>query len=132
MGCPSGSRHRRSCWARPAATAGTRPGPTTGRTSAGPAAGWGWPPSPPGRAAAASLGDSVVLTASADGTIRVWYPDSPVPQVYRGHRGAVRCLAVTGPDSWVSGGDDGCLISWSLDAPGSPQQRWRGHDAPVT
>jgi WD40 repeat protein len=71
------------------------------------------------------------LTASEDGTVRAWYPSGAV-SVFTGHRGAVRCLAVTGPGTWVTGGDDGCLLSWLLEAPGGPQRRWHGHDGPVT
>jgi len=75
--------------------------------------------------------DVPTVTASEDGTVRIWPPGSAVPWTRTGHRGAVRCLTVAA-GSVVSGGDDGCLFRWTSGRDDRPPQRWHGHEAAVT
>ncbi|HEV7651551.1 MAG TPA: hypothetical protein VGP26_25655 [Actinophytocola sp.] len=60
---------------------------------------------------APSSARGAVVAGYADGTIRMSTgPDTDT--LFTGHRGAVRGLAPVSSSAFVSGGDDGCLISW--------------------
>ena len=68
-----------------------------------------------------ALAGSRVVSASADGTVRVWEattdPARP-PLVLRGHKGSVAHLAVDRKgEHIVSGGDDGTVAVWNLTDP---------------
>ncbi|MGW4894848.1 hypothetical protein ACWEQL_21650 [Kitasatospora sp. NPDC004240] len=82
------------------------------------------------RITAAADGE-MLLTASQDGTIRLWDTGRNRARVFTGHRGAVRC-ATYFPDGrkFVSGGDDGMVLQWSADQR-TPALSWAGHVGPV-
>ncbi|MEU7725756.1 AAA family ATPase [Streptomyces sp. NPDC040724] len=73
----------------------------------------------------------LLLTASEDGTIRLWDAGRDRARICAAHRGAVRCAAYL-PDrrTFVSGGDDGDVLRWDVGRR-SPIARWAGHVGPV-
>ncbi|MFD0525983.1 WD40 repeat domain-containing protein [Kitasatospora arboriphila] len=82
------------------------------------------------RITAAADGE-LLLTASQDGTIRLWDTRRNRARVFTGHRGAVRCATYL-PDgrTFVSGGDDGMVLLWNVDRR-TPVLSWAGHEGPV-
>jgi WD40 repeat protein len=78
-------------------------------------------------------GDRVVISASHDGTVRVWRLDGggPVGEPWCDHDGGVTALAVgefAGDPVVVSGGADGMVRIWRLDGGGQVGEPWHGHD----
>jgi hypothetical protein len=72
------------------------------------------------------------VTASADGTVRVWDAFSgAMIRVLSGHRSPIRQLAVLTEDTFVSAGDDGCVLFWELST-GRLRERWQAHDGAIT
>ncbi|CAI5440958.1 unnamed protein product [Caenorhabditis angaria] len=55
------------------------------------------------------------LTASADKTIRFWKRDETV-DIFKGHDDVVRALAVLSNTHFLSAGNDGNIIYWSIEA----------------
>jgi WD40 repeat protein len=56
--------------------------------------------------------DSVLVTASGDGTARTWTAEGDEAQVLRGHRGPVRQAEFAADGSVVTGGADGTIRTW--------------------
>jgi WD40 repeat protein len=82
--------------------------------------------------AALSADGKRAVSASADGTARVWDVDTGKQQaVFRGHRGQVRCVALS-PDGQlaVSGGEDGVVRLWD-PASGEEHRALTGHAGAV-
>ncbi len=74
----------------------------------------------------------VIVTASADSTVRIWDPATGEQQrVLRAHRGPVRALSFSQDGSWlVTAGDDGTARIWDAQT----WQEWltlTGHTGPV-
>lgn len=78
-----------------------------------------------GRVQMALLWDTRLLSAHADGTLRLWDTENyTLLSRMTGHQGAVNALTRAG-DVIVSGGMDGTLRLWSLD--GKPLGVWYAH-----
>jgi WD40 repeat protein len=74
-----------------------------------------------------------VLTASEDGTVRLWdVVTMKVLRVYRGHTGGVtRALYLADGQRFVTASRDGTAALWSIDNAEKPLQRFTGHTAAV-
>ncbi|MGA5822613.1 hypothetical protein ACPC54_32725 [Kitasatospora sp. NPDC094028] len=74
-----------------------------------------------------------LLTASADGTVRLWDAEHDRARVFTDGRGAVRCLELTLTGTgFVTGGDDGWVRWWDPGASGTaPVARRAGHEGPI-
>ena len=87
------------------------------------------------RKVASTMRRGVLVSASADETLRIWsLKDGCCEKTLRGHMGAVNVvqLAHLGPATvLVSGGDDGVLHVWSVKT-GRMLQTMRGHRGKVT
>ena len=56
----------------------------------------------------------VVVSGSADSTIRLWDYSGQCRRVLEGHIGVVRCLCLRG-DRLVSGGDRKRIVVWDVE-----------------
>ena len=75
-----------------------------------------------------------VVSASDDGTLRVWDLEEPErePRVLRGHEDSVRhCVLSRDGRRVVSASDDGTLRVWDLEEPEGESRVLRGHEAAV-
>jgi WD40 repeat protein len=82
--------------------------------------------------AVAVTGDGRAVSASADGTLRVWDLGSGACHLtLQGHTGWVRAVAVTGDGHAVSASADGTLRVWDLGSGACPLTL-QGHTGRVT
>jgi F-box/WD-40 domain protein 7 len=58
--------------------------------------------------------DDVIISSSADSTIRIWNYEGKCVNVLSEHIGLVRCLRINGDDVLVSGGDRKKINVWSI------------------
>lgn len=83
----------------------------------------------------AHLPDGRLVSASADGTARVWPVDFDAPPiVLRGHADEIGAMAASSDGRWVvTGGVDGTIVRWDLLAaePATSAVLLRGHEADV-
>src|SRR5262245_29825754 len=79
-----------------------------------------------------SASGTLMATASADGTIRLWRPGArPEHRSLRGHKGdVVRSVAFGGDKLLASGGDDGSVRLWE-PATGKELFELKGHESGV-
>jgi hypothetical protein len=85
--------------------------------------GTGWRvPGHGARATAIMQWEQDVIVGGEDGTIRRTSPNGATLDL-TGHRAAVRALARIAPDTFVSGGADGCLLCWGDEV--RPRNRWQ-------
>lgn len=64
--------------------------------------------------------DTAILTASEDGTVRSWQKYSgdvnlSLSTVWNAHASAVKAMLITGPDKFITGGNDGAIKGWQLE-----------------
>ncbi|MCO6457580.1 MAG: serine/threonine protein kinase, partial [Pirellulaceae bacterium] len=83
----------------------------------------------------ANQNSNCLLTASEDGTARIWYPDPALSeqngQVLAGHGDTVWSAAFSADDRWVvTAGEDGSVRVWLAET-GTELQRFREHQGPV-
>ena len=72
----------------------------------------------------------MAVTASRDGTIRLWNPtEGRQLRVLEGHQGTVTCVAVTPLGDVVSAGEDGTLRLWPPEDGALPTLLGSGHEA---
>lgn len=56
------------------------------------------------------------ITCGRDRTVRLWKIAEESHLVYKGHKGlSIDCVALLSDESWITGGDDGCLALWHIN-----------------
>jgi WD40 repeat protein len=86
----------------------------------------------PVNAVAADPNGEQIVTAGADGIVKVWDQNGLLKLQFRGHTGAVRAVVFSPDGRFVaSGGDDTSVQVWNV-ATGQVISRYNGHSAPVT
>ncbi len=79
-------------------------------------------------------GSSLIVTASADRTLRTWEADTgQAVSTLRAHTSAVTCLTTDPAARWfASGGEDGTVRIWRVETGGRRRPEQVEHDGPVT
>lgn len=74
--------------------------------------------------------DTELVAADARGVLTSWHTDGRLLRTWQAHQGVIKSLVVAG-DRAVSGGVDGAVVVWDLNAQGPGTTLPTGHAGPV-